>query len=29
MLTAAVPALTFYPVMKLGVLFFPMRLFPQ
>jgi pimeloyl-ACP methyl ester carboxylesterase len=28
-LTAAVPALTFYPVMKLGVLFFPMQLFPQ
>jgi pimeloyl-ACP methyl ester carboxylesterase len=28
-LTAAVPALTYYPVMKLGQLFFPMRLFPQ
>jgi pimeloyl-ACP methyl ester carboxylesterase len=28
-LTAAVPALTFYPVMKVGVLFFPMQLFPQ
>jgi len=28
-LTAAVPALTFYPLMKLGVLFFPMQLFPQ
>ncbi|MFI4963845.1 MAG: alpha/beta hydrolase family protein [Caulobacterales bacterium] len=28
-LTTAVPALTFYPLMKLGVLFFPMRLFPQ
>jgi pimeloyl-ACP methyl ester carboxylesterase len=28
-LTAAVPALTFYPVMKFGVLFFPMQLFPQ
>ena len=29
LLTAAVPALTFYPVMKWGVLFFPMQLFPQ
>jgi pimeloyl-ACP methyl ester carboxylesterase len=29
LLTAAVPALTFYPLMKLGNLFFPMRLFPQ
>ncbi|HXA39724.1 MAG TPA: alpha/beta fold hydrolase [Phenylobacterium sp.] len=28
-LTAAIPALTFYPLMKLGVLFFPMQLFPQ
>jgi pimeloyl-ACP methyl ester carboxylesterase len=28
-LTAAVPALTFYPLMKIGVLFFPMQLFPQ
>ncbi|MFL5296458.1 MAG: alpha/beta hydrolase [Phenylobacterium sp.] len=28
-LTAAVPALTFYPFMKLGNLFFPMQLFPQ
>jgi pimeloyl-ACP methyl ester carboxylesterase len=28
-LTAAVPALTFYPFMKWGQLFFPMRLFPQ
>jgi pimeloyl-ACP methyl ester carboxylesterase len=28
-LTAAVPALTFYPLMKLGNLFFPMQLFPQ
>jgi pimeloyl-ACP methyl ester carboxylesterase len=28
-LTAAVPALTFYPLMKLGVFFFPMQLFPQ
>jgi hypothetical protein len=28
-LTAAVPALTFYPLMKLGQLFFPMRFFPQ
>jgi len=28
-LTAAVPALTFYPFMKWGVLFFPMQLFPQ
>ena len=29
LLTAAVPALTFYPLMKIGVLFFPMQLFPQ
>ncbi|WP_331503284.1 alpha/beta hydrolase [Phenylobacterium sp.] len=29
LLTAAVPALTFYPLMKLGVFFFPMQLFPQ
>jgi pimeloyl-ACP methyl ester carboxylesterase len=29
LLTAAVPALTFYPVMKVGVFFFPMQLFPQ
>ncbi len=29
LLTAAIPALTFYPVMKVGVLFFPMQLFPQ
>ena len=28
-LTAAVPALTFYPLMKIGVFFFPMQLFPQ
>ncbi|THD81111.1 MAG: alpha/beta fold hydrolase [Phenylobacterium sp.] len=28
-LTAAVPALTYYPFMKWGQLFFPMRLFPQ
>ncbi len=28
-LTAAVPALTFYPFMKWGNLFFPMQLFPQ
>ena len=28
-LTAAVPALTFYPLMKVGMLFFPMPLFPQ
>lgn len=28
-LTAAVPAATFYPLMKFGVLFFPMQLFPQ
>lgn len=28
-LTAAVPALTFYPLMKLGQVFFPMRLFPE
>lgn len=28
-LTAAVPALTFYPLMKLGNLFIPMQLFPQ
>lgn len=29
LLTAAVPALTFYPLMKLGAAFFPMQLFPQ
>ncbi len=29
LLTAAIPALTFYPLMKLGNLFFPMQLFPQ
>jgi pimeloyl-ACP methyl ester carboxylesterase len=29
LLTAAVPALTFYPLMKLGAVFFPMQLFPQ
>ena len=28
-LTAAVPALTFYPFMKWGALFFPMQLFPH
>lgn len=28
-LTAAIPALTFYPMMDLGQVFFPMRLFPQ
>ena len=28
-LTAAVPALTYFPLMKLGQAFFPMRLFPQ
>ena len=28
-LTAAVPALTYYPFMKWGQVFFPMRLFPQ
>lgn len=28
-LTAAVPALTFFPLMKLGMVFFPMRGFPQ
>jgi pimeloyl-ACP methyl ester carboxylesterase len=28
-LTAAVPALTYYPLMKLGAVFFPMPLFPQ
>jgi len=28
-LTAAVPALTYYPLMKWGALFFPMQLFPQ
>lgn len=28
-LTAAIPALTFFPLMKLGMLFFPMRFFPQ
>lgn len=29
LLTAAVPALTFYPLMNLGQVFFPMQLFPQ
>ena len=29
LLTTAIPALTFYPFMKWGVLFFPMQLFPQ
>jgi pimeloyl-ACP methyl ester carboxylesterase len=29
LLTAAVPALTFYPLMKLGAVFFPMQVFPQ
>jgi pimeloyl-ACP methyl ester carboxylesterase len=29
LLTAAIPALTYYPVMKVGVFFFPMQLFPQ
>jgi poly(3-hydroxybutyrate) depolymerase len=28
-LTAAVPAITFFPLMKLGMLFFPNRVFPQ
>ena len=28
-LTAAIPALTFFPFMKLGGVFFPMKLFPQ
>ena len=28
-LTAAVPAITYFPFMKWGVLFFPMQLFPQ
>lgn len=28
-LTAALPAITFFPFMKLGMLFFPMRVFPQ
>jgi hypothetical protein len=28
-LTAAVPALTFFPLMKLGAVFFPMQIFPQ
>lgn len=28
-LTAAVPALTFFPFMKIGQVFFPMRLFPE
>jgi pimeloyl-ACP methyl ester carboxylesterase len=28
-LTAAIPALSFYPLMKLGNLFFPMQIFPQ
>jgi pimeloyl-ACP methyl ester carboxylesterase len=29
LLTAAVPALTYYPLMKIGAAFFPMQLFPQ
>jgi pimeloyl-ACP methyl ester carboxylesterase len=29
LLTAAVPALTYFPLMKLGQVFFPMQLFPQ
>ncbi len=29
LLTAAVPALTFYPLMKLGQVFVPLQLFPQ
>jgi len=29
LLTAAVPAITFYPLMKAGAVFFPMQLFPQ
>jgi dienelactone hydrolase len=29
LLTTAIPALSFYPLMKLGGLFFPMKLFPQ
>lgn len=29
LLTAAIPALTYYPFMKFGNLFFPMQLFPQ
>ncbi|HEX3887435.1 MAG TPA: alpha/beta fold hydrolase [Phenylobacterium sp.] len=29
LLTTAIPALTYYPLMKLGNLFFPMMLFPQ
>ena len=28
-LTAAIPALTYYPFMKWGLVFFPMQLFPQ
>lgn len=28
-ITAALPAVTFFPLMKLGMLFFPMRFFPQ
>ncbi|MES3026564.1 MAG: alpha/beta fold hydrolase [Pseudomonadota bacterium] len=28
-LTAVIPAITFFPFMKLGMLFFPMRFFPQ
>jgi len=28
-LTAAIPAITFFPFMKIGMLFFPMRFFPQ
>lgn len=28
-ITAALPAATFFPLMKLGMLFFPMQLFPQ
>ena len=29
LLTTAIPALTYYPLMKVGNLFFPMQLFPQ
>lgn len=29
LLTGAIPALTFYPLMKAGAAFFPMQLFPQ
>jgi pimeloyl-ACP methyl ester carboxylesterase len=29
LLTAAVPAATYFPLMKLGLVFFPMQLFPQ